>query len=242
MTPLAKGRLCARPAETADERAAVFALRALCFRGDGTRDDRDGFDAACTHVLIEDRDSAMVVGCFRLAQHRGADILNSYCAQFYDLSALSRFPAPVLELGRFCIHPQCQDGDILRLAWGALTQVVDHDGVGLLCGCTSFAGCDPAPYGDVFAVLNARHRAPAALAPGVTAPEIVSFAGLPVPNGGAAAMKAMPPLLRTYLSMGGWVSDHAVIDRSLGTLHVFTGLDIGQVPEGRARLLRAVAG
>jgi L-ornithine Nalpha-acyltransferase len=55
-------------------------------------------------------------------------------------------------------------------------------------------------------------------------------------------MLTMPPLLRSYLAMGGWVSDHAVVDRDLNTLHVFTGLEIRAIPEARARrLLRAVA-
>ena len=56
------------------------------------------------------------------------------------------------------------------------------------------------------------------------------------------AMSGMPPLLRTYLMMGGWVSDHAVVDRDLNTLHVFTGLEIGAIPPARKRLLRATAG
>jgi putative hemolysin len=55
-------------------------------------------------------------------------------------------------------------------------------------------------------------------------------------------MRHMPPLLRTYLMMGGWVSDHAVIDRHLNTLHVFTGVEIGTIPATRKRLLRALAG
>jgi hypothetical protein len=41
--------------------------------------------------------------------------------------------------------------------------------------------------------------------------------------------------------MGGWVSDHAVIDRQMNTLHVFTGLEIAAIPPNRARLLRALA-
>jgi putative hemolysin len=49
-------------------------------------------------------------------------------------------------------------------------------------------------------------------------------------------------LLRSYLSMGGWVSDHAVVDRNLNTLHVFTGLEIRSIPPARARILRAIAG
>ena len=52
----------------------------------------------------------------------------------------------------------------------------------------------------------------------------------------------MPPLLRTYLMMGGWVSDHAVVDDDMNTLHVFTGLEIAAVPPARARALRMVAG
>jgi hypothetical protein len=32
-----------------------------------------------------------------------------------------------------------------------------------------------------------------------------------------------------------------VIDRSLGTLHVFTGLEIARIPPARKRLLRALA-
>jgi putative hemolysin len=52
------------------------------------------------------------------------------------------------------------------------------------------------------------------------------------------AMATLPPLLRSYLMLGGWVSDHAVIDQDLNTLHVFTGLEIAAVPPARARLLR----
>jgi hypothetical protein len=48
--------------------------------------------------------------------------------------------------------------------------------------------------------------------------------------------------LRTYLLMGGWVSDHAVVDNDLNTLHVFTGLEIKGIPASRKRLLRATAG
>lgn len=39
--------------------------------------------------------------------------------------------------------------------------------------------------------------------------------------------------------MGGWVSDHAVVDRDLDTLHVFTGLEVARVSANRARLIRS---
>jgi len=51
----------------------------------------------------------------------------------------------------------------------------------------------------------------------------------------------VPPLLRGYLSLGAQVSDHAVIDRQMATLHVLTLLDVARIAPARARLLRAVA-
>ena len=36
----------------------------------------------------------------------------------------------------------------------------------------------------------------------------------------------LPPLLKFYLKLGGKVSDHAVIDRELDTLHVFTYVNL----------------
>jgi putative hemolysin len=50
-------------------------------------------------------------------------------------------------------------------------------------------------------------------------------------------MLKMPPLLRAYLLMGGWVSDHAVIDKKLNTIHVFTGLEVSKIPNAKKRFL-----
>ena len=79
-----------------------------------------------------------------------------------------------------------------------------------------------------------------AVAPGVKAPEVVRY---PVQGTDRQlALLQMPPLLRSYLGIGGWVSDHAVVDRAMNTLHVFTGVEIAAIPAARARALRAVAG
>jgi putative hemolysin len=112
----------------------------------------------------------------------------------------------------------------------------------MLFGCSSFRGTDATPYVDALALLRQRHVAPERWRPGIKAGRVIEFSTLadaaPDPR---LAQSEMPPLLRTYLLMGGWVSDHAVIDPDLDTLHVFTGLEIRTVPAGRARLLRALA-
>ena len=196
--------------------------------------DSDDFDLVCRHVLVREASGVLVACCRILGFPAGQDLSASYAAQVYDLSGLSTFPGLRMELGRFCLHPARHDPDILRLIWGALTAIVDAEGVGMLFGCSSFVGADPGPHLAALAALS-RYIGPAALIPKPRAAERVAFPDGPAkPNG-------LPPLLRTYLTMGGWVSDHAVIDRDLDTLHVFTALAVAEVPAARARALRAVS-
>ncbi len=239
---LKKGRYRARVAHTAKDVEAAQALRTLAF---GTPDtDRDGFDDLCAHVLVEDLQQGRPVCCFRmLTLTDGGDIQRSYSAQYYDLSAMADYQGPMVEMGRFCIHPEWKDPDILRVAWGAMTAYVDRNGIRMLFGCSSFAGTETGEYLDAFAVLKDRHLGPKQWLPRVKAPDVFRFAArLRRRPDMKKAMLRMPPLLRTYLLMGGWVSDHAVVDRHMNTLHVFTGLEIGAIPPERKRLLRSVVG
>lgn len=236
----AKGCYQVRFADSPADFAAALDLRRRVFRA-GTDSDVDGFDPQCHHVLIETRDGTLVC-CFRLLiLGDGQEISRSYSAQFYGLGGLSRFEGPMIEIGRFCVHPELNDPDILRIAWAALTRLVDERGVELLFGCSSFQGTDADTHMDAFALLQDRHLAPQRWLPKIKAPSVVQFAQRL--RGRAPDMKravrAMPPLLRSYLAMGGWVSDHAVVDSDLNTLHVFTALEIRAIPPARARLLRA---
>ena len=243
MLPLVKGRYTARMAATPQDKARAQALRHLCFitnRGLVTTAN-DAFDRKSQHILVEDTLTHTLVCCFRLMPFTvGTKIPTSYSAQFYDLSRLAAYPARMAELGRFCIHPSHPDPDILRIAWGALTRIVDATATQMLFGCTSFDGADPAKHEDALALLKDAHAAPNHWRPGVKSAHIDPFAHLPCTSP-KDATTTMPPLLRTYLAMGGWVSDHAVIDASLNTLHVFTALEINAIPPARARLLRNLA-
>jgi putative hemolysin len=254
MLGLRRGRYNARVAASAEDLRRAQELRYLSFiasngaaasneRAEGR--DVDEFDARCTHVLVEEQRSGALVCCFRfLPLQSGGEIGRSYSAQYYNLSALESFDGPMVEMGRFCIHPDWQDPDILRVAWGAMTGFVDAAGVEMLFGCSSFHGTEAEAHLDAFALLKDAHLAPKRWLPRVKAPNVFRFAQRLRRRSPdmRRAMAAMPPLLRTYLLMGGWVSDHAVVDRDLNTLHVFTGLEIRAIPPARARLLRAVAG
>ena len=150
-TPRYRARFAEGPADF----ARAETLRALAFRGDSRAADADAFDPLCRHLLIETRDTGALVGTCRLLYFAdGRRIGASYSAQFYDLAPLAGYPAPMLELGRFCIAPGAQDADVLRLAWAALARIVTDERVGMLFGCSSFKGTDADLYADAFAMLN----------------------------------------------------------------------------------------
>ena len=245
-----RNRYRTRLASTPDDLDAAQRLRYRAFIGetgaaarpDGR--DADPFDDLCRHVLVETADTGRLVATFRfLPLASGAEIGSSYSAQYYALDALEGYDRPMVEMGRFCVEPGLRDPDILRAAWGAMTAFVDREGVELLFGCSSFHGTDTKAYADAFAMLRDRHLAPKRWLPRIKAPNVFRFAQrLRRKPDRIRALKTMPPLLRSYLTMGGWVSDHAVVDRDLNTLHVFTGLEIRAIPPARARALRAVAG
>lgn len=248
MFALTKGRYTARLAETSADVAAAQALRHRSFlarRGlaAGQGHDADAFDALCQHVLVEERASGRLVCCYRLMSF-GADqsLATSYAAQVYCLSGLDAFAGAKLELGRFCLDPDWRDPDILRVAWGAMAQIVDAGQVSLLFGCSSFEGAEWQPHAKALALLRG-HLAPPPWQPLEKAAEIFCFANAlqDLPFDLREALQTLPPLLRTYLAMAGWVSDHAVIDRQLDTLHVFTAVEIAKIPPARARALRAIA-
>lgn len=234
-------RFAVRFAATTADLRDVDRLRSLCFRA-CKGSDLDRFDARCRHVMIHEQASRRLACSFRLLHlPAGAGITSSYSAQFYELSALAGYGSAMVEIGRFCTHPGFRHPDILRLAWAALTRFVEENGVGLLFGCSSFAGLDGATHARSFALLGERHLAPKRWLPREKAEKVVRFAH-DVTMGKeeiSNAMKGLPPLLRSYLMLGGWVSDHAVVDDDLNTMHVFTGLEVKAIPATRARTLRA---
>ena len=243
---LTSGRYVARLADGKADLAQAMDLRNLVFRkGQVGVQDGDTLDTDCLHILVETAQSARLVCCFRVLVLTDATAIpTSYSAQFYDLSRLAGFGGPMLELGRFCVHPAEQDPDILRLAWGVLARLVDQTAAEMLFGCSSFAGTHGPDHDAGLAVLQAAHLAPEQWQPLRRAADIYDFSKAlvgPIPDL-RASLAGLPPLLRSYLAMGAWVSDHAVVDRDLNTLHVFTAVEIAKIPPARARALRLIAG
>jgi len=230
-----------RRARTAQDTSRVMALRLARF-GAGI----DEFDARATQIMVLEGDALRAT--FRLMVYaNGADMGAGYSGQFYDLAGFSALDRPALELGRFCLDTRHDTGpaagreaDILRLCFAAMAGMVDSTRAALLFGCASFAGSEVGPHLPALGALKP-HISPQ-WAVGRKDSHIIDLKDIAAPSDPMAALRAMPPLLRSYLGIGGWVSDHVVQDFELGTIHVFTGVEVSRIPPQRAQALRALAG
>lgn len=236
------GRLQVCLVSDAQQMRDVQSLRAARFRGKRGGSDLDLFDPLCQHLLIRDQPAGNAVAAARLrVLSEPQAMATSYTAQFYDLTHLGARGTRLLEIGRICIaDDRRQDPDILRALLAGLTRHAVAARAEMLMGCASFTGADPVRHAEALAYLAANHIGPADLRPRRRNALAVALPGdAPV---AAVALRRIPPLLRMYLGMGGWVSDHAICDPDLDTLHVFAAVETARIPPARLRVLQALAG
>jgi len=234
------GRYRARLASSKKDVSAAQALRYQCFNlSNEGKLDIDDFDTICQHVLIENLETEKLICCYRiLSFENGNNISFSYSSQFYDLKGIESYTEPMIEVGRFCIDPEVNDPRIVLTAWAALAQIVEQNQIELLFGCSSFQGIEKEKYLDSFALLRDRYMAPDHWRPKIKAARVFYYSkDLIYKVDRKKALLNMPPLLKTYLSMGAWVSDHAVVDLNMKTLHLFTGIEISKIPKRRKQFL-----
>ena len=233
---LRAGNLGVRVATTADEIDAVQALRFRVFyeeRGAVAEPpaataarDQDEFDLVADHLLVVDhaRGSGAkgVVGTYRLIRREAAERIGRfYTADEYDIGKLTAFPGRVLELGRSCVDAAYRDRVAMQLLWRAIAAYVFHHRIGLMFGCASLPGTDPDALASELTYLYTHHLAPLEIRPRALPGRYVEMRRMPPEAVDTRrTLVHLPPLIKGYLRLGGFVGDGAVIDQQFNTTDV----------------------
>jgi putative hemolysin len=230
------GSLQVRLAESAADLDAVQALRYRVFYEEmgaapsaemaRRRRDFDEFDAHCDHLIAIDHalgsgpDS--VVGTYRYIRRPAARILGRFYSEAeYDIAKLLAFPGELLELGRSCVDARARNHATLQMMWRGNAAYVFHHKIDLMFGCASLPGIDPDALAVPLSYLHQHRLAPEELRPRALPERYVEMNRLP-PSGydKAAAEAELPPLVKGYLRLGGFVGEGAVIDRQFNTTDI----------------------
>jgi putative hemolysin len=233
---LRSNNLGVRLASCLDEVDAVQALRYRVFYGEmgakadpqtiASARDRDEFDAVADHLLVVDHDLGegpdSVVGTYRLVrQQAAAKAGRFYSAGEYDISKLQNFSGELLELGRSCTAPAYRSRAVMQLLWRGIAAYVFHYGIDLMFGCASLPGTDPDVLAPELTYLYTHHLAPESIRPRALESRYVDMQrcdpNMLLPR---QIQMALPPLVKGYLRLGGFVGDGAVIDHQFNTTDI----------------------
>lgn len=230
------GALQVRLAESAADIDAAQALRyRIFYEGLGAqplpemarrRRDIDQFDKGCDHLLVLDHGRGTgadaVVGTYRLIRRDTATQFGGfYSAKEFDISPLVIHPGEILELGRSCVDLSYRQRPVMQLLWSGIAAYVYYFDIALMFGCASLPGTDPDVLAMPLSYLHHHHRAPPALRPRALETRYVDMCRLDRRAiDQARAVAALPPLIKGYLRLGGFIGDGAVVDRQFNTTDV----------------------
>ena len=233
---LRTGNLGVRLATTPEEINAAQALRYQVFydemgaEPDATaqllRLDRDKFDDVADHLLVVDHDLGEgienVVGTYRLIREEAAAKAGGFYSESeYDISRLKQASNRKLELGRSCTAKAYRNRMVMQLLWRGIAAYVFHYDIDLMFGCASLSGTDPDALAEELSYLAQHHTAPTKICPRALPARYVDMRRLPeTAVDPKRALMRLPPLVKGYLRLGGWVGDGAVIDRQFNTTDI----------------------
>ncbi len=249
VTQIDLGRYRVKLAESEEERAAAQRLRYRVFVEEmgavataeqrALRREWDAFDPYFDHLLLIDGGGEIadpldrVVGVYRLMQDSAAaEGIGFYGASEYDLGPIIASGRASVELGRSCVAAGHRGGPGMHLLWNGLAEYVLEREIEVLFGVASFHGTDPAPLAEPLAYLHHHHLAPADLRVRAHEAHYVDMNRMPAEAvDPTRALKAIPPLIKAYLRLGGWVGEGAWIDSEFNTIDVCVVMDTTRMTE-----------
>ena len=199
--------------------------------------DFDGFDGVCDHLIVVDLERSngapRVVGTYRLLRRSVAfEHSGFYTEQEFDVTNLLDHPGEIVELGRSCVDREYRTRAVMQLLWRGLAEYIDLHDIVLMFGCGSLPGTEPQVLMPLLSYLHHFHLAPRWLRPRALDEHYVDMKLLSRSElDREAALSALPPLIKGYLRVGGYVGDGAVVDHQFNTTDVCIIVKTDQVTE-----------
>ena len=178
-----------------------------------TRRDFDVFDEVCDHLLVLDRRRGEgpegIVGTYRLIRRpAAAKIGRFYSSAEYDIRTMIDYPGEVLELGRSCIERDARNTATMQMLWRGIALYAFHYNIQVMFGCASLPGTDPSQHALPLSYLYHHHLAPREIRARALPERYVDMNMLePGSYDARKAMARVPPLIKGYLRLGGFVGD-----------------------------------
>lgn len=189
--------------------------------------DRDRFEAACDHLLIEEVKSGTVVATCRLQTGQLAALnLGFSHARRFDFAPFEPIRFELVEVSRACLHPAHRDRSVLNLLWRSICLYSTARRMRYLLGCSSHPTQNAALGAAMYASLKPEELAPECFRTLPRPPH-----RLPAEAAPAGPAMELPHLLRAYLAIGARVCGPPALDAEFKTIDFLTLLNLAALPD-----------
>jgi putative hemolysin len=155
-----------------------------------------------------------------------------YTASEFDIGTLVARHSRLqfLELGRSCVMSAYRNKRTVELLWHGIHAYILQNQCDVMFGCASLDGTDPKRIALLLSFLHHYARAPERWRAQALPNRYVEMNRMSKESiDPKAALHALPPLIKGYLRLGGFIGDGAVVDHEFGTTDVLIVLPVSAI-------------
>jgi putative hemolysin len=203
---ISRDRLWFRQAQLLRHRAFMAAPEEVALPLCGV-DDR--FDAHCEHLVVRDLVEDVTVGACRILAPDGARRAGGYESErLFDLELLGVLRDRMVEVGRTCVHPEYRTELVMHRMLSALARYLIETGHDHVIGAADL------DIGDGGHRAAAIHRDAWERSASPEDYRVFPLKPFPVDSLAGVRDSPAPPVLRSYLDEGAWVSGEPALDNA----------------------------
>lgn len=189
----------------------------------------DSYDHRADHLMIIHKASGIAVGTYRLIH---SDFSNIFYSQGeFHLDHFLALEGSKLELGRACTHIEHRTGRTMDLLWQGLSRYITETKTRFLFGCSSIDSMDPTVVFTILKSLESREGVSYDLK--ISPTEKYTFKNgesyMAEAEPDPKILRALPPLLRSYLHAGSKVHGFPALDEDFECTDMLTILDLREL-------------
>lgn len=176
----------------------------------------DYFDAYVRHLIVTDNSTNRVVAATRLLSSKSARMSGRFYSETeFNIDSILKLNASLLEVGRTCVAKSHRNGTALNLLWRGVMRIAAIDDADYLFGCASIPVDATFSYvNSICDYLRANYYADESL-------RVYPKRPLPSMDASKKIDVIVPPLLKTYIRMGGQICGEACYDPDFNVADVF---------------------
>ena len=200
----------------------------------------DQFDPHVENLILVDpsrseKELNHVVGVYRLMTNSAAESGRGFYSQSeFDLTPLISSGRPLVELGRSCVHREYRGGaSMFQLFNGVADYVLDNK-IEIMFGVASFHGTDIRQLLIPLSYLHYHYLAPDNLRVFAVPQDVEPYELIPNEKiDQEKAKKLIPPLIKSYLRVGGFIGEGAYFDYNFNSTDLCLIVDTLNMAEDR---------